>query len=723
MRKASEARFYAMTTATACALALIAGVVGAPVRAVIQDLVFDQYQRWHPRPYAFDQPVRVVDVDEESLKRVGQWPWPRDRLAALVQALKGAGAAAIAFDVLFSEKDRADAGAPAGETPDDVFARAIDGAPVVLGSFVSDAPNGAADPAKAGFVTAGDDATKFLTPSPGALAPLSALAQHAAGVGFLNWRPDSDRVVRRVPLILNVDGSLRPSLAMEALRVAQGASTYIVKSSNASGETAFGEVYGVLAVRNGDLTIDTDAAGDIRPYFARSDPRRSISAWKVLTPGADLSELRGAIVFVGASAVTLSDIVATPSSPEVPGVEAHAQILEQILSGVTLRRPDWAPSGEWMATALLCAALVATTWVLAPQFAALVFAAAVGAVVAVSLFAFSRHGLLIDPTYPAFSAAAVYFTGVSTLYAVKRHQEREIRSAFGRFVSPAVVARLAEMPGALELGGLQRQLTLLFCDIRSFTTISEGFNASELTHFLNQYLTPMTDAILDAAGTVDKYMGDAIVAFWNAPLDDPDHGRHAVEAALAMRRTLVTLNDGWRRRAEAEERSFKPVRFGIGLNSGECCVGNLGSLRRFDYSAIGDEVNVASRLEGACKIFEVDIIGSETTRAEAPDFAWLEIDSVLVKGKTRPVGLYALGGDVALAQSEEFSHLSRMHSAMLAAYRSRDFRSAATMAKEAAARAPAAVRGLYSYNLRRFSQLAENALDPDWRPLIALDEK
>ena len=155
----------------------------------------------------------------------------------------------------------------------------------------------------------------------------------------------------------------------------------------------------------------------------------------------------------------------------------------------------------------------------------------------------------------------------------------------------------------------------------------------------------MTDAILDAAGTVDKYMGDAIVAFWNAPLDDPDHARHAVGAALAMRRTLVTLNEGWRTRAEAEGRSFKPVRFGIGLNSGECCVGNLGSLRQFDYSAIGDEVNVASRLEGACKIFEVDIIGSETTRAEAPDFAWLEIDSVLLKNKTRPVGLYALAGD------------------------------------------------------------------------------
>ena len=723
MRRANEARLYALTTATACALAMLAGVVGAPTRVVMQNLVFDQYQRWKPRPYAFDQPVRIVAVNDESLKRLGQWPWPHERLGALVDALKRAGVAAIAFDFLISEKDRGDAAGAADSTPDAVFARSMDDAAVVLGSFVSEAPNSASGSAKAGFVTAGDDAAKFLPPNPGILMPLPELAQHAAGIGFLNWRPDADRVVRRVPLILNVNGALQPSLAMEGLRVAQGASTYIVKSLNASGETAFGQAYGVVAIRNGDLTIPTDASGDIRVYFARADPRRLIPAWKALDPKADLSDLRGKIVFFGASAPLLSDIVATPLSRDMPGVEAHAQIVEQLLSGQTLTRPDWAPSAEWMATALICAVLVATTWILGPYLAALVYAAVLCAIVAVSWFAFSHHGLLIEPTYPAFSAAAVYFTGVSTLYAVKRHQERAIRSAFGRFVSPAVVARLAEMPGALELGGLQRELTLLFCDIRSFTTISEGLNASELTHFLNEYLTPMTDAILDRLGTVDKYMGDAIMAFWNAPLDDPDHAAHAVESALNMRQTLVTLNESWRERAAVDGRPFKPVRFGIGLNSGECCVGNLGSLRRFDYSAIGDEVNVASRLEGACKIFEVDIIGSETVRSEAPDFAWLEIDSVLVKGKTRPVGLYALAGDQAIAASDEFADLSRLHAAMLAAYRNRDFADAISMAKEAAARAPVAVRGLYSYNLRRFSQLAESAQDPDWRPLIALDEK
>src|SRR6202021_1040393 len=243
MRRAHEARLYAFAPATAFAVARLAGVVGAPTRAVMQNLVFDQYQRWKPRPYAFDQPVRIVAIDDESLKRLGQWPWPRERLAALVDALKHAGVASISFDFLFAEKDRGDATAPADNTPDAVFARSMDDGAVVLGSFVTELPAGATGSAKAGFVTAGDDAAKFLPPWPGLLSPVPELAQHAAGVGFLNWRPDADRVVRRVPLILNVNGALQPSLAMEALRVAQGASTYIVTSLNASGQKGLGQVY------------------------------------------------------------------------------------------------------------------------------------------------------------------------------------------------------------------------------------------------------------------------------------------------------------------------------------------------------------------------------------------------------------------------------------------------------------------------------------------------
>ena len=315
MRRAHEARLYALTTATACALALLAGVVGAPTRVVMQNLVFDQYQRWKPRPYAFDQPVRIVAIDDELLKRLGQWPWPRERLAALVDALKRAGAAAIAFDFLFSEKDRGDATAPADNTPDAAFARSMDDAAVVLGSFVSELPNGASGSVQGGIRhrrRRRDEVPDAIAGASGASARTGA----ACGRGRLPQLATGRRQGRAT-------GAAHPQcewrLAAEsrhggAARRA-GRHDLFVKSSNASGETAFGEVYGVLAIRNGDLTIPTDASGDVRVYFARPDPRRSIPAWKALDPGADLSDLRGKIVFVGASAALLSDIVATPLSP------------------------------------------------------------------------------------------------------------------------------------------------------------------------------------------------------------------------------------------------------------------------------------------------------------------------------------------------------------------------------------------------------------------------
>ena len=272
---------------------------------------------------------------------------------------------------------------------------------------------------------------------------------------------------------------------------------------------------------------------------------------------------------------------------------------------------------------------------------------ATAAMAYVSWLAFTKHGVLIDPLPPSLSAGFVFLAGVGQLYGQKRQQVSEIRSAFGRYVSPAVVARLAEHPEQLQLGGQERELTLMFCDIRSFTTLSEGFTAVELSTFLNEYLSPLTDIILKEEGTVDKYMGDAIMAFWNAPLDDPAHGIHAVRAALEMRSTLVRLNVGWKERAEKAGRSFNPVKFGIGLNTGKCSVGNMGSTQRFDYSALGDEVNIASRLEGSSKQFGVDIVASAATRDEAPEFAWLEIDHVKLKNKTRSVALFALAGDQA----------------------------------------------------------------------------
>src|SRR5271157_3585369 len=702
---------YVLVVVGAYILTLAFGTELAPLRSNLENLVFDQYQRWRPRPYNFDQPVRIVDIDDESIQRIGRWPWPRQTMAALVEALAKANAAAAAFDVLFSEKDQpsedqkacaqaavhsADQASRCEERADgDVaLAHAISGLPVILGTFFTATPNAANTKfvPKGSFSFVGDSPNSLLTHLNGALVPIPQLADAAGGLGFLNWLPDADRVVRTVPLLLDINGQIQPSLAMETLRVAQGASGFVVKSTDAYGSASGKGLAAIEAIKVGDVVVPTQAGGDLRVYFAKTDPRRSVPAWKVLEAGADLSDLAGKLTFIGVSADLLSDIVATPLDPNTPGVEAHAQLVEQILSGVTLERPDWAPGAELIAGAALSLVLAALL-----PFVPIVWTAVLGLIGAVALGyvswnGFTQHGVLFDPAIPSLSAGFVFLAGVGQLYGEKRQQVTEIRSAFGRYVSPAVVARLAEHPENLQLGGQQRDLTIMFCDIRSFTTLSEGFTAVELSTFLNEYLSPMTDIILKELGTVDKYMGDAIMAFWNAPLDDPAHGVHAVHSALDMRQTLVKLNAEWKERAEKAGRPVHTVKFGIGLNTGECSVGNMGSIQRFDYSALGDEVNIASRLEGSSKQFGVDIVASVATRDEAPEFAWLEIDHVKLKNKTRSVAVYALAGGHAYAESDEFRSLLARHEDMLAAYRARKFATARQMAEDAALHAPDEVR-------------------------------
>ncbi len=658
-------------------------------------------------------------------------------MADLVDNLSKAKVAAIGFDVLFSENERSSedmkacaksavhsADCEQRADGDVTFAHAIAGGPVVLGIYLTESHNGAQASltTKAGFSFVGDPPMPFLNQMRGALVPIPVLADAASGLGFLNWLPDNDRVVRNVPLLLNVNGQIQPSLAMEALRVAQGASGYIVKSTTTFGNTA-GKSQGIEAIKVGDVVVPVQADGELRVWFAESDPRRSIPAWKVLQPDADLTDLAGKIVFIGASASLLGDIVATPLDPSTPGVEAHAQLIEQILSGVTLERPDWAPGAELLAGAAISLALAAVLPFVPIYGTALLGAAAAALMGWLAWFAFTRHGVLFDPVVPAASSGFVFLAGVGQLYSQKRQQVNEIRSAFGRYVSPAVVARLAEHPEQLQLGGQQRELTVMFCDIRSFTTLSEGFTAVELSTFLNEYLSPLTDIILEEQGTVDKYMGDAIMAFWNAPLDDLAHGIHGVRAALEMRKTLVRLNAEWKERADKAGRTFRPVKFGIGLNTGECSVGNMGSVQRFDYSALGDEVNIASRLEGSSKQFGVDVVASAATRDKAPEFAWLEIDHVKLKNKTRSVAVYALAGGHECAQSGEFQHLLALHDDILKAYRARNFLAAKQMAADAVQIAPTEVVGLYHYYERRFASLAEQKLPENWAPMIALDEK
>ena len=333
MRNWRSLRTYLAIVAGAYVLMLFVNTSSMPLHANLENLVFDQYQRLRPRPYALDQPVRIVDIDDESINRIGQWPWPRRRMAMIADALAKANVAAVGFTVLFSEKERsvisaatgnsevATGGAAATDDGDLVFASALSGHRVVLGSILSKTDIGGAMPSKAGFATMDGDPVEYVAHFSGELSPLPVLANSASGVGFLNWTPDADRVIRSVPLLAAVKGQLRPSFVLESLRVAQGASTYVVKSLAADGAAA-----GVGAIKVGDVTVETQPRGDIRAYFAAADPRRSIPAWKIFEPGTDLSDLEGKIILVGASASLLSDMVATPLNPSTPGVRSGSPV-------------------------------------------------------------------------------------------------------------------------------------------------------------------------------------------------------------------------------------------------------------------------------------------------------------------------------------------------------------------------------------------------------------
>ena len=747
-------RLYGLAVAIPFLLAILVGLSPLPLRTDLQNLVFDNYQRLSPRLYDPASPVRIIDIDDESLKRYGrQWPWPRTELAGFVDFLKEHGALAIGFDFLFAEPDQMGIGELIRGKPreralaliaqeldktgtyDEAFAKSLAGAPAILGAVLvngtSEAKAGQAQPedeaplpVKAGFSHAGDDPLLFLHGFRASIGPIKILAEQAAGIGALNWVPDRDRVIRQVPLLFASRDAIVPSLAAEALRLAQeeGAS-YFIKSSNASGETAFGAKTGIVAVRIGKLVVNTQPRGDVRVRFTRHDPRRFIPAWRLLAHEVDPAEVENKIVFIGSSAAALGDMVTTPLDASVPGVEIHAQLLEHILDGQSLVRPDIADGIELVVMVLLSLVMIFVLPFVPAMVGAVIGGVCVAGLSAGSWWAFTQKGLLLDPVFPSLSAGAVFLAGVLSLYGLKQSQERHVRQAFGRFVSPAVVQRLAENPDKLILGGENRELTLLFCDLRSFTTISENFDAHGLTRFLNEYLTPMTDVVLDHGGTVDKYMGDAIMAFWNAPLDDPDHARNSAMAALAMRAELAKLNARWQAEAAARREPFPEVRFGVGLNTGICCVGNLGSARRFDYSAIGDDVNVASRLEGATKFLGVDIAANEATRDEAPELAWLEIDTVMVKGKTLPITAYTLVGDEAVARTEGFKALARRHEAMLDAFRGRAFDEALELAEEADALAPAEIAGLYKFYRTRIMEVLKSAPGEEWSPVLTLEEK
>lgn len=657
-------------------------------------IAFDHFQRLDPEPYDPNLPIRIVDIDEESLSMIGQWPWPRTTVRDLLLGLTSKGAAVVAFDVLFAEPDRTSVEAIVKQLPaheasaittilagrpsnDELFAAALKNTPSVLSVALGEGANTTL-PAKAAFAYGGDDPRPFLLGFNGVTRNLSEFEDPALGIGALNWVPDRDQIVRRVALMFRLNQAFVPSLAAEALRVAKGSSTYVLKASNASGETAFGQSTGLNHIRIGDIVVPTDGAGGVYLKFRQFNKAAYIPAWKVLAGEVSQEDIEGRIILVGTSAPGLLDLRATPVEAAVPGVDIHAQVLEHLLTGRFLRRPDYAVALEEFVILALGIMLALVLPRASASGSAAIGFGAIALILMSGWAAFRYWNLLLDPSYPAVSLGCI--TAIITFYTYHtvEAQRSQIRHAFGQYLAPALVEQLAQSPEKLVLGGEEREITILFSDVRGFTAISESYkdDPQGLTSLMNRLFNPLTNTIVDHEGTIDKYIGDAIMGFWNAPLNVLDHELKSCAAALDMIDCVEVLNRDRHKEAHAG-RPFLPFRIGIGINTGRCVVGNLGSDLRFNYSVLGDPVNVAARLEGQTKYYGVPIIiGSRTGEKAKEKFAVLELDLIKVKGKTEPQTIYALLGREEIAGDIRFQELRKLWSTMLYCYRSRDWEGA-----------------------------------------------
>ncbi len=714
------------------ALALLRIVDPAPLEEV-RLRAFDFFQVLQPR-VATQRPVVIVDIDEQSLRKFGQWPWPRTRVAEIVTRLTRAGAFVIGFDVVFAEPDRLSPDVVAdvfrnldeetrqkiraSSSTDSVFADALRQSRVVLGETGLPIPVPQSEaPPPTGIAMLGPDPRPLLPDYPGLLRNLPILDKAAAGRGLFSIRPERDGIVRRVPMIMIAQGEIKPALAFEMLRVGTGASTIQIKS----------DVAGVRSIAIPGFELPTDRHGQLWIHFSPRDPARYVSAADVLEGRVGPTEVERRLVLIGTSAAGLLDLKTTPVDPTMPGVEVHAQILESMLSQSMLSAPHDIIAAELGAALLIGAMIIWLAPILSP-FLLLAFGAAISAlVIGTSWYYYTQHKLLIDFTYPLLSSILIYLILVFTNYVGEQAQRRRIRSAFSQYLSPTLVAQLAQSPEKLVLGGEQRNMTIMFSDVRGFTTISEMYkdDPQGLTSLMNSFLTPLTNAIIDRKGTIDKYMGDAIMAFWNAPLDDPTHEINACEAAIDMLDRVEKLNLVRKQEADSNSRPYFPINIGVGINTGSCVVGNMGSDLRFDYSVLGDSVNLASRLEGQCKSYGLPIIvGSRTALVAKDRFAVLEIDFVAVKGKKEPEVVYAIMGREDLANSGKFQRWRDLNIDMLSHYRRRDW-SAALAAIERGRRVDEEQRfaTLYDVYTERIREFQMTPPPDDWDGAYALESK
>ena len=685
------------------------------------------YRLLQTMPGGVDDRIIIVDIDEKSLAEVGRWPWSRNQVARMVdQLFDHYGVAVVGFDVVFAEPDTSSglremetlARGPLSKNADfkkvlgnsrarldydSLLASRFKGRPMVLGYYFANEETGKSrtsgllpQPVLTKDAFKGR-VTRIPTKS-GYGANIPVLQKAAKIAGHFNPDPDQDGVTRRVPMLQEYRGNYYESLSLAVLRVMFGQPDIV--PGFPEGNDAMLEWLQVADLR---IPVDSSATALI-PYRGNQNSFQYVSAADILNGKIPKKTMEGAIVLVGTTAPGLMDLRSTPVSAVYAGVEIHANMIAGILDSKIMHAPTYARGAELASLALGGLLLTLLLPLLGPLWSLLLTAALIATVGAINYIAW-RSGLVLPAASQLLLFPLLYAFNGSYGFLVESRAKRQITGLFGQYVPPQIVSTMSKDPQRFNMQAESREMTVLFTDVVGFTTISEQLTPKELAQFMNEYLTAMTEIIYEHGGTVDKYIGDAIMAFWGAPLEDPDHALHAVQAALAMRKRMVTLQQ------EMTAKGFPSIKIGIGINSGQMRVGNMGSSYRVAYTVMGDAVNLASRLEGLTRQYDTWIIVGEVTRPKVAGYLWRELDLVRVKGKNEPVAIYEpCGAELSLA--EQYSNDISTFNSMVAAYRNQGWDAAETMLHELIANKPD--RKLYQFYLNRIQQYRKEPPPTGW---------
>jgi len=610
--------------------------------------------------------IYTVNIDDATLDRYGQWPFKRDQYANLIAQLYAHNAGLVVWDIMMPEADRLGG--------DKALADTLKDHPVILANAPSQVSKNKAK--KPGSAVIGAENIKTLQNYPGVIANIPLLEDSAVGVGMINTLPEIDGVNRRLPLFLSYNNEVYPSLPLEVLRVMSGDSTFQVKLNE----------NGVEKMRIPSFRpIATDSLGQI--WVDWSQKANQVSA--VNLP----KDFKKAIVIVGTSAAGIGNPVATSLGSVWPQ-DMQAAVIGTLVNNVNIERPDWAPGAELLALILISLIILfLSRWVYVGLGVGVVLLASI---VPVSMYLFDTYKILFDAVVPVVGGVLVMLHAYGVKFISEFLQKQQIKKQFGTYLSPAMVEKLQKDPSLLKLGGETRELSIMFTDVRGFTTISEhyGKDVQGLTQIMNRYMTAMTSKIIENEGTLDKYIGDAQMAFWNAPLDDKDHAINAVKTGLVMLEDLDEFNK------EIAKENIPAFGMGLGINTGDVVVGNMGSVQRFDYTCLGDSVNLASRLEGQSKNYGVRIVlGPKTAEYVKDVYPVVEMDCIAVKGKTEGVKIYTVGKTVAY-----------MHNEYLKEYYRGDWNKAIDWAKKMVNNDDVTIKHYYELMIERM----EEGLPPNW---------